>query len=139
MSSKPSKSKGAFLARVELPQILDRQVVGSRIYWQVRAMQPPQRVLEYLGRCPDDSDQREVWMKKVRAALERHGLDPGDMKKVPKRLPIQTYINRAATTFGGDRGRAVRPSGIAPDEDRSPSRVDQADRTGWARHGNPRK
>lgn len=63
------------------------------VYWVIRRVKRPQIVLQYLGRNPDPAV--------VRAAFQKWGIAPDEMTKSPRRLPLQTFINRGANSPGG--------------------------------------
>ena len=129
--------KRAFLARVERLltgrtrrkvqvgpkryRLVWDQTTPPRIvtYWVVRRTKRPQIVLPggNLGRRPEDPVEAEKWLAKVRRVLTRYGITPEEMTKEPRRLPLQTFVNRDANSPGGERaskGRQVRPRGTGP-------------------------
>ncbi|SRR6266581_1724055 len=113
-------------------------------YWRIRDSQTGRTVVN-LGRDPDPNDPATV------KVLLEYGLTPDDLQvamKTRRRTRAQRLIAREAARIkrevsgsgyiiGGDRGGPVKRSGSG--DSGAPARVDQQDRTGWARHGNPRK
>jgi len=121
IGSKRSHRKAAFLAR---------ESHDGRVYWSVRSSEKPrQRVLCNLGRVPEDPAERERFLVRARLAMHRFGLiDQAKGLTLPpatKRTPRPRYVPRLPQR---------RPRGESRFDPH-----DRPDRTGWDRHGNPRK
>lgn len=122
----------------------------GRVYWQIRSgdrgeirygrrVRPAYKVLVNLGRVPTDPHKRKAFFINARLALLRYGIVEPIKKgiKAVRHQPLETRRRFYAPPPGLPSIGGESSCPTADHQGLGSSRVDEADRTGWARHGNP--